>query len=95
MRHTYVATLIARGEHPRVIQTRLGHSSIKVILGRYGHLFEGLDEAAAARLEEASVAGRAEQAGSDGRRAPPYQQRTPENIGVSVVELRGFDPLTP
>ena len=26
--------------------TRLGHSSIKVTLDQYGHLFEGLDEAA-------------------------------------------------
>ena len=77
MRHTYVATLIAQGEHPKVIQTRLGRSSIKVILDRYGYLIEGLDEAAAARLDEALVAGRAEQAGSDGRRAPPYQHRTP------------------
>ena len=52
LRHTHVAMLIAQGEHPKVIQTRLGHSSIKVTLDRYGHLFEGLDEAAAARLDE-------------------------------------------
>ncbi len=44
--------LDAQGEHPKVIQTRLGHSSIQVTLDRYGHLFEGLDEAAAARLDE-------------------------------------------
>jgi len=52
LRHTHVAMLIAQGEHPKVIQTRLGHSSIQVTLDRYGHLFEGLDEAAAARLNE-------------------------------------------
>ena len=46
LRHTHVAMLIAQGEHPKVIQTRLGHSSIKVTLDCYGHLFEGLDEAA-------------------------------------------------
>ncbi len=43
--------LIAQGEHPKVIQLRLGHSSIQVTLDTYGHLFEGLDEAAAERLE--------------------------------------------
>lgn len=43
--------LIAQGEHPKVIQNRLGHSSIKVTLDTYGHLFEGLDEAAAERLD--------------------------------------------
>jgi len=52
LRHSHVAALIAQGEHPKVIQTRLGHSSIQVTLDRYGHLFEGLDEAAAARLDE-------------------------------------------
>jgi integrase len=43
--------LIAQGEHPKVIQNRLGHSSIKVTLDTYGHLFDGLDEAAAERLD--------------------------------------------
>jgi integrase len=44
--------LIAQGEHPKVIQSRLGHSSIQVTLDTYGHLFEGLDQAAAERLDE-------------------------------------------
>ncbi len=34
-----------------VIQERLGHASIKTTLDTYGHLLEGLDEAAADRLE--------------------------------------------
>jgi integrase len=52
LRHTHAALLIAQGEHPKVIQTRLGHSSIQVTLDTYGHLFDGLDEAAADRLDE-------------------------------------------
>ncbi len=51
LRHTHAAMLIAQGEHPKVIQLRLGHSSIQVTLDTYGHLFEGLDEAAADRLD--------------------------------------------
>ena len=51
LRHTHAAILIAQGEHPKVIQLRLGHSSIQVTLDTYGHLFEGLDEAAAERLD--------------------------------------------
>ena len=47
------AMLIAQGEHPKVIQFRLGHSSIKVTLDTYRHHFEGLDEAAADRLDTA------------------------------------------
>jgi len=53
LRHTHAAILIAQGEHPKVIQDRLGHSSIKITLDTYGHLFDGLDEAAAERLDAA------------------------------------------
>jgi len=35
-----------------VIQERLGHASIKTTLDTYGHLFDGMDEAAAERLDE-------------------------------------------
>lgn len=52
LRHTHAALLIAVGEHPKVIQERLGHASIKTTLDIYGHLFEGLDEAAADRLDK-------------------------------------------
>jgi integrase len=51
LRHTHAALLIAQGEHPKVIQSRLGHASIKTTLDTYGHLFDGLDEAAADRLD--------------------------------------------
>lgn len=51
LRHSHAAILIAQGEHPKVIQERLGHASIKTTLDTYGHLFEGLDEAATDRLE--------------------------------------------
>jgi integrase len=53
LRHTHVALLIAQGEHPKTIQARLGHASIATTLDIYGHLFDGLDEAAADRLDTA------------------------------------------
>ena len=53
LRHTHAAMLIAQGEHPKVIQSRLGHASITTTLNTYGHLFEGLDEAAADRRDDA------------------------------------------
>ncbi len=43
MRHTHAALLIEQGQHPKVIQSRLGHASITTTPDRYGHLFEGLD----------------------------------------------------
>lgn len=41
--------------HPKVLQSRLGHSSITTTLDIYGHLYEPLDEEAADRLEELFV----------------------------------------
>ena len=52
LRHTHAALLIAGGEHPKVIQSRLGHSTIATTLNTYGHLFDGIDQEAASRLEE-------------------------------------------
>ena len=51
LRHTYAAFLIREGAHPKVIQTLMGHTSIKVTLDLYGHLFPGMGEELATRLE--------------------------------------------
>jgi len=60
LRHTSVALAIAQGAHPKAIQERLGHSSIRLTLDRYGHLFPSLDETMQEGLErvllEASAA---------------------------------------
>jgi integrase len=53
LRHSHAAMLIAQNEHPKVMQNRLGHSSIRVTLDTYGHLFPGMDEAVADRLDAA------------------------------------------
>lgn len=53
LRHTHVALLIGQGAHVKVIAQRLGHTSVRTVLDVYGHLFEGLDEAAADALDVA------------------------------------------
>lgn len=50
LRHTHASLLLARGVHPKVVQERLGHSSITMTLDLYSHLTPGLQEAAAASL---------------------------------------------
>ena len=52
LRHSHAAILISQGEHPKVIASRLGHASIRTTLDVYGHLFDGLDDAAADRLDK-------------------------------------------
>jgi integrase len=56
LRHTYAAFLIREGAHPKVIQTLMGHTSIKVTMDLYGHLLPGLGEELAARLDDLRVA---------------------------------------
>ena len=51
--------MIEAGEQPLTIAKRLGHTSVRVILDTYGHLFAGMDKAAAERLDEKSRTRRA------------------------------------
>jgi integrase len=56
LRHTAAALAISVGAHPKVIQQRLGHSSIKTTLDVYGHLLPKLDVALADALDELAAA---------------------------------------
>lgn len=51
LRHSHATLLLAAGEHPKVVQERLGHSSIQLTLDTYTHVVEGLQERASERLE--------------------------------------------
>jgi len=67
--------LIREGQHPKVIQLRMGHGSIRTTLDTYGHLFPGLDEAAAKALDESfrGVAVRLKPPGTLGQTRPKPQ----------------------
>jgi integrase len=54
LRHTAVALLIEQGAHPKLIQSRMGHSSITMTMDTYGHLFPTADAELAASLEKFS-----------------------------------------
>ena len=53
LRHACAAMLIAQGAHPKEIQERLGHSTIRLTFDRYGHLFPSLDDRLREGLEAA------------------------------------------
>lgn len=58
LRHTSATVLLARGEHPKVVQERLGHASISETLDRYSHVSKDMQQRAAdqfdALLDEAT-----------------------------------------
>ena len=51
LRHTHASLLLKQGVHPKVVQERLGHSSISITLDTYSHVAPGLQEAAAAGFD--------------------------------------------
>ena len=59
LRHTAVSLWIAAGASPKQIATWAGHTSVSVVLDRYGHLYEGNDVDVLDRLDSfASVPSR-------------------------------------
>lgn len=50
LRHTWATLALQAGEHPRVVQERLGHSSITVTLGVYSHVIPVMHQQAADRV---------------------------------------------
>jgi integrase len=53
LRHTHATQLLASGTHPKVVQERLGHSTITVTMDLYSHVSDTIQSDAAARLDNA------------------------------------------
>lgn len=47
LRHTWATLALEQGIHPRVVQERLGHSTIAITLGIYSHVGPTLHDEAA------------------------------------------------
>ena len=52
-RHSHASLMLKQGAHPKIVQERLGHSTISITLDTYSHVAPGLQEAAANRFDEA------------------------------------------
>jgi integrase len=50
LRHTHATMLLTAGEHPKVVQERLGHSSITVTMDTYSHVLMSLQTKTAESL---------------------------------------------
>jgi integrase len=51
MRHTMATLLLAAGVHPKIVQERLGHKSIKITLDRYSHVSMTMQQDAVRALD--------------------------------------------
>ncbi len=52
-RHTHATIMLKQGIHPKIVQERLGHSSIGITLDTYSHVTPGLQVAAASSFDKA------------------------------------------
>jgi integrase len=50
LRHVAASLMVSTGEHPRVVQHRLGHSTSRLSMELYAHVSEDADRTAAAHL---------------------------------------------
>jgi integrase len=46
-RHTHASLMLKQGIHPKIVQERLGHSSIQITLDTYSHVAPGMQQSAA------------------------------------------------
>ena len=53
LRHAHATHLLSSGVHPKVASERLGHSRVGITLDLYSHVLPGMQEDAAARVDEA------------------------------------------
>jgi integrase len=53
LRHFYASALIAANLNPKVIQTRLGHTTITETMDTYGHLFPDAEDLGRTAVDEA------------------------------------------
>jgi len=98
LRHTCAALAIAQGAHPKAVQERLGHSTVRLTLDCYGHLLPGLDERLCDDLEKAHFEALAASPRPEPGIVVPFERRKtaepPAGQGVRVERTTRFEPAT-
>lgn len=75
LRHCHATLLLQQGVHPKVVQERLGHSTISMTLDTYSHVVPGMQEQAAVDLEK-----RLFREGNHGGQVPTDQPREAASV---------------
>jgi site-specific recombinase XerD len=88
LRHTFASRLLQNGESPAYVKEQMGHHFIKVTVDIYGHLVPGSNRAAVDRLD---ITGRHPRATGE----LTERGESVASARQEMVELRGFEPLTP
>ncbi len=68
--HFHASLMLKTGVHPKVVQERLGHSSIRITLDTHSHVIGGLQEVAAQRFDDLLAAKSIENVGKMSANTP-------------------------
>ena len=52
LRHSTATLLLSKGVHPKVVQERLGHSTIAMTLDVYSHVLPSMQQEAAGKIDD-------------------------------------------
>ena len=52
LRHTHASLMLKQGVHPKIVQERLGHSTVGITLDTYSHVTPGIQQVAAQAFDE-------------------------------------------
>jgi integrase len=89
LRHTYAALMVAAGAHPKYLQAQMGHSSIRVTLDLYAHLFPDANRGVLKNLDAITAPSTPHRAKATER---PSKQKVPAS-GDSESGSDGTQPL--
>jgi len=95
LRHVAASLMVEQGEHPRVIQGRLGHATARLSMELYAHVPEATDRDVASHLD---ARWRAFTTGTDrarnGHGGPEGYSQDRQKACPDVVEVTGLEPAT-
>ena len=52
LRHTSATLMLQQGVHPKIVQERLGHSTISMTLDTYSHVLPAMQQDVAEKMDE-------------------------------------------
>jgi integrase len=94
LRHTAVALWIAQGASPKQIATWAGHTSVSVVLDRYGHLFPGHEQRSWSASKPATRLPRCPPKATCGP-SPEWPPRPPNDRSCHFVMARSWHDSVP
>ena len=98
LRHVAATLMVEQGEHPRVIQARLGHATSRLSMELYAHVPEAADRQVATHLDDAwaeiSSGSIGHAAGTTASKRLFDRGPVQPNPSSEAVEVTGFEPAT-